>query len=842
VARTSPAQTGGPSEPPAADLSAFTNMAMRDQADAARLLADAEATCRSGAAEQSDWAIYCVLLRHAYRRTGDPDLLVRAVEAGRTALAWRGRLTTPRYSVLNALALALRNWAQAAPDDDALSEAIGYLRSAANAINERHEDWSNVQNNLTNALIDRFVIGRDPADLNSAIDAGYRSLGPGIRPPRQTVDHPVPFLAALKNRPIVANHFDSLAGALYLRHDVFGDVYDQNAAVWLWAAAVQNAPPDSRYSHILQHHANAQLELAVRNRLAGPAKAVTRMVSRALRSLPRDHPMWIQLLSVRARCHLARFVLGGKSIHLYRALASAKKAAKLCAPTDPAHPAMLASYAAMLETASFGLWRIGRARRRREVVRLLATAAKVEGTAPVARCERAHRWGEAAVAAGDWDSAAEAYGLAVALLPLAAGRHLVRRDRHDRLGEHSHLGVDAAAVALRRGDIDEALTWLEQARGIELAHAVGLRLSSEDRRNLSEEDAAEFDRLLTLVSEPELVAPTFGPKVDGVARRRQNAAKFRALLERIGQANPGLVRLHTPPIAGDLKAVGRDDPVVVVLASEFGGFAIIVAGPQTRAVALPELTAAGALEWATILTTELDDRESVFAANDALRSLLAWEWEVIAEPVLAELGWSAGQPLRRLWWMPTGALTWLPLHAAGHHDGSGRSVMERAVSSYTPTLRALGDGRTVVSEPEPRALVVGVSHPRGHTPLPMAVEEVRLVAAHFGRKATSRTNQDVRSAQVLRDLARVGWAHFACHAVSDPEAPDSGHIVLYRDTVSAQQVARVDARNGFLAYLSACTTSRADLRLADEAVHGGSPVIVDTGCHAAGASVVDRCS
>ncbi|MYX40196.1 hypothetical protein GTW59_03695, partial [Streptomyces sp. SID89] len=65
------------------------------------------------------------------------------------------------------------------------------------------------------------------------------------------------------------------------------------------------------------------------------------------------------------------------------------------------------------------------------------------------------------------------------------------------------------------------------------------------------------------------------------------------------------------------------------------------------------------------------------------------------EPVLERLGLldaPAGEEWPRLWWSPGGALAALPLHAAGHHDGR-RSVLDRVVSSYTPTVRALAYAR-----------------------------------------------------------------------------------------------------------------------------------------------------
>jgi hypothetical protein len=72
-------------------------------------------------------------------------------------------------------------------------------------------------------------------------------------------------------------------------------------------------------------------------------------------------------------------------------------------------------------------------------------------------------------------------------------------------------------------------------------------------------------------------------------------------------------------------------------------------------------------------------------------------------PVLEALGYRdrprEDMPWPRVWWAPGGHLGQLPLHAAGHYvgqlsgDHAGRNVMDRVISSYTPTVRALGYAR-----------------------------------------------------------------------------------------------------------------------------------------------------
>lgn len=102
---------------------------------------------------------------------------------------------------------------------------------------------------------------------------------------------------------------------------------------------------------------------------------------------------------------------------------------------------------------------------------------------------------------------------------------------------------------------------------------------------------------------------------------------------------------------------------------------------------------AHAKQYVTALTeSEGQEREHVVGVT------LDWLWQVIASPVLNALDHreqaateSGEKTWPRLWWCPTGPLATLPLHAAWHsqEDSAGAAVLDRIISSYTPTLLVL---------------------------------------------------------------------------------------------------------------------------------------------------------
>jgi CHAT domain-containing protein len=141
-----------------------------------------------------------------------------------------------------------------------------------------------------------------------------------------------------------------------------------------------------------------------------------------------------------------------------------------------------------------------------------------------------------------------------------------------------------------------------------------------------------------------------------------------------------------------------------------------------------------------------------------------------------------GTPWPRLWWVPTGPLAFLPLHAAG--DQAGRAVVDRVISSYLPTVRSL----------------------------PAATDLIATASA--GPVATGAAVRDA--------LARHSWVHFACHAVSSTTDAAAAQLLLYDhrdDPLTIRDMAALKISRGELAYLSACDTAHGPIALADEAVH-----------------------
>jgi CHAT domain-containing protein len=163
--------------------------------------------------------------------------------------------------------------------------------------------------------------------------------------------------------------------------------------------------------------------------------------------------------------------------------------------------------------------------------------------------------------------------------------------------------------------------------------------------------------------------------------------------------------------------------------------------------------------------------------------------------------------------------------------------MDRVVSSYTPTVRALRyarqHGRAAAAAD--RLLVVAMPTTPGLAEggrLAHVVEETEKVAQRFHDPVvlmepdpafTGCSSGVPTRAAVLAQLRVCGIAHFACHGASNPVDPSKSLLVLHdheQDPLTVAGLAASSLDQAQLAYLSACRTAAVDTgELIDEAIH-----------------------
>ncbi|MET7878878.1 CHAT domain-containing protein [Micromonospora profundi] len=237
-------------------------------------------------------------------------------------------------------------------------------------------------------------------------------------------------------------------------------------------------------------------------------------------------------------------------------------------------------------------------------------------------------------------------------------------------------------------------------------------------------------------------------------------------------------------------------------------------GESARDVARRRLYAARALE------------KAHQRADSMLADLQQWMWDTFAGQIVDELGFTATptgavDTWPRMWWCPTGPLTVLPLHTAGSRGEHGSSVLDRVISSYTPTLRALLQARqrdeTPAAPAQDRLLFVDVPDLPGEVPIDNTAEREALFAAFPPQRRTVLCRGEATPVAVQAALAQHRWAHFSCHGSQNLQDPTRGGLQLSGGTLSIEAIAAGRFRGDF-AGLSACKTAVGGLALLDEAI------------------------
>ncbi|MCE7011480.1 CHAT domain-containing tetratricopeptide repeat protein [Kibdelosporangium philippinense] len=346
------------------------------------------------------------------------------------------------------------------------------------------------------------------------------------------------------------------------------------------------------------------------------------------------------------------------------------------------------------------------------------------------------------------------------------------------------LTVEAAALALAAGSPSRALSILELGHGGRLSQTLGTRGDVVDLRAEYPDFARQFIDLrdqLSLPTDPS-----------SAVHRASLAASFDATLDAI-RALPGF-EAFLLPVEVDLSAA-LDGPIAVLNVSRYRSDAILVTTAGITSIPLPHLTPRA------VAARVAEFHAAVESSNqEHLHAILEWLWDVAAAPVVEALGFvdtpRAGWP--RMWWVAHGPLNLLPLHAAGYHYSHGRSVLDRVISSYTPTIQALGHARDY-SLPVPVSGALVVAN------LPHAMPEADAVRQHVPNSTLLINTEGSPPAHwptrgnVLSHIDNCAIVHFACQG--------TGTSLLLDDApLRIASLVPVQLTRARLAYLSACRT------------------------------------
>ncbi|KAJ6591216.1 CHAT domain-containing protein [Mycena vulgaris] len=439
-----------------------------------------------------------------------------------------------------------------------------------------------------------------------------------------------------------------------------------------------------------------------------------------------------------------------------------------------------------------------------------------------------YSWG----AALKWASIAEqsdpsycapAYTAAFQLLPeiLWIGHSISARQEAIHRLKISQATANAARTLINLSNLTSTVEIMEQ--GLATTFQQMLQLKA-DVDKLKPADAQKFQTLSS-----ELYGGTSSNPISVVSERNK-------LLEDI-RKQPGLKYFLLPRPYSALCKASQGGPVVILNSHKTSCDGIIIPNPTSSPVhvVFPDITLELLESQKTMLqdllghcnvrsrgespSSRLFGHKELFlskTSEECFMDLLTFLWTHIVGPVyqaLELLGIHNG----RIWWLPTGAFTRLPLHACPPTD--------QFIHSYTATLGSLLDANNrKLSLIKQQIGIVGVTHtgPAWMKYLGGVEQEVKKIQSIVKNSPVQcLKGQQATVDAVKLQLQNCSWVHLACHGKQDLIDPTKSHLQLYGGILELETILRVPLSNAQVVFLAACQTAMGDAQLVNESFHLG---------------------
>ncbi|KAJ7107456.1 CHAT domain-containing protein [Mycena epipterygia] len=801
------------------------------------------------------------VLHERFQKRGDAADLDDAIQLQHEALDMCPSPHPKRGNSLNNLANMLHERFQTKGDAVDLNRAIGLHRESFHLCPPPHPDRGSSLNNLANVLHERFKRRGDAADLDDAILLHGEALN-------------------LRSTPHLnrSNSLNNLANMLYERFQRRGDAADLDNAIELHREALHLCPPPhSEHGSSLNNLANVLHERFQKRGDTADLDNAIELHREALNLRPAPHPDRGDSLNNLAQGLLVRFETRGDAADLENAIELHRKSLDLCPPPHPDRDSCLNNLAnvlhAQFETRGDAADLDNAIKLHHESLDLRPPphpdrASSLNNLANVLHQLAAVHWARHADKRNH-RSALEGYETSIDLLPQHAMHGLDIQSRQKALKLSSTIGLasDAAAYASRNNEIAKAVEFLESGRSVFWSQALQLHTSVDDLQKVHPELAARISNIskqLELGSHRDVAAMRMLPAghknhitldKDDARYSKLNAEWVQALDE--VRQQPGFHRFLRPKLMNELRTAAVHGPIVILNMSKSACTAFIVnLSGEVQAINLANMTWDRAQLLVNLLRallsrssvqiiqtlTKIPARaaSTVFPTlqerlggsvensedldpNEVFEWLLAEIWALTVQPVFRALKLKKSDNPSRLWWCPTGPLTFLPIHAAGVYAELGTDcVSDYVISSYTPSLTSLLDQPTQTPSVFKMMAVIQPETPMLAS-LPATKDELTQIQGKVPHKwLTSLGDTSPATVDnVLQHLQESSVVHFACHGTQDLENPlETGlHLTDGRLKVSEFMRAKLQTKSMSLAFLSACETAKGDETVPDEAMH-----------------------
>ncbi|KAF6741570.1 CHAT domain-containing protein [Ephemerocybe angulata] len=780
-----------------------------------------------------------------YSRNGDVADLNEAIESYQKAISRTPTGNAILPTILDNLGNALHSRFESTGDLSDIAEAILAQQKAISVSLESDEALPSRLSNLGVSLRARFVRTGAVIDVTEAISVQQKAVD-------KTPD----------GHPALLIRLNNLGLSLQSRFERSSDPSDVADAILALQRAVDLAPE----GHAGRSTFFNNLGLAFQSRfgLSGDVSDLSEAISahhKAVDLTPNGHTGLPISLNNLGQSYCSRFERTGNLSDADEAILAHQKAVSAI----PEGHATLATWLSSLASSLYTRYSATRSDDdfNASIAHLKLAATSKTGS-PRVKLEAARHWAQYLYKhCNDPDHSAEilsAFNTAVQLVSVLAGLDQTVQRRYEQLQEVSDITLEAAAAACQLSREDMALEWLEQGRCLVWSQLTSLRTPLEEleihdatlAKNVKAisqrlEDAGSSQALRTRMdmSLQEKIL------VENEARTHLDLAKEWEKVLATVRAIPEFESFLQPrPCSAIMQHLPSEGFVVVlnVHGKRCDAIALSASFEKPLHIPLPDFLPETAKKLAVNLTSELQShglrvregasdraagprksRRTQQPFSITLRDI----WNNMMTTILDSLkiqrvhkSSEGSLALPRVWWCPTGPLSFLPLHAAGTFaEGKSECLLDYVVSSYTPTVSSL-TSRVKNSCPVDNGIsglfLTSQPNASGAPPISGTMTEVEMVY-NLAKKSEIRVSKlegdDLTVEICLEQMQSFSNVHLACHASQHTQDPLKSRFLFHRGSLELGQIARLNLRNADIAFLSACQTSAGEVKLSDEAVH-----------------------
>ncbi|KAJ7872575.1 CHAT domain-containing protein [Mycena leptocephala] len=374
-----------------------------------------------------------------------------------------------------------------------------------------------------------------------------------------------------------------------------------------------------------------------------------------------------------------------------------------------------------------------------------------------------------------------AYSVALGLLPDVAWLGLSIHDRR-----------------VVRDAYHKAVEWLEQGRSVIWE---ALRETYPDLADKFISLSMQLEGAGIRAASPQILSMDLQSQTSqSTAQQYHERANERDRLLKEIRGLSGFERFLLPKTMSELSLTAGRGPIVLLNISEFRCDALVLMSglaDEVLHIPLPNFT--------------FEHARRTCTSGGPVAIMLSELWSQVVKPVLD--GLSITTPSRenpqRIWWCPTGPLSFLPIHAAGlygDNEAFGSKLSDFVISSY--------DRLQLLAVAQPSA--VGQAH------IPGTREELdHIERLATGNVAVMRLEENAATVgSIQQGMKDSRWVHFACHGVQDMSAPTQSALLLAGSSqLTLSNIIELSLPHADFAFLSACQTATGTEGLSEESAH-----------------------